>query len=490
MSLSTFISASRSIMRGDAGVDGDAQRIAQLTWMLFLKVYDAKEANWEVMRDSYQSIIPERLRWRSWAPDHKDGRSMTGDELLNFLNEDLFPTLKTLPITESTPLSKSIVRGVFEDSNQYMKDGVLIRQLVNLINEINFNDYADRHAFGEIYETLLKELQSAGSSGEYYTPRAVTDFMIAMLYPSLGERVADFAAGTAGFLTSALKHLDSQVETVEEREIFQDSVFGIEKKPMPYLLGVTNILLHDVDEPAFFHGNSLSRNVRDYKEHEKFDVIAMNPPYGGTEQEGVKANFPQAFRSSETADLFVALITYRLKRDGRAGVVLPDGFLFGSDAVKLALKERLIKEFNLHTIIRLPGSVFAPYTSIATNLLFFDATHPTKDVWFYRVDKPEGYKNFSKTKPLKLEHLQSAIDWWGAREEISDADGNPKAKRYTAQEIIDGGYNLDLCGYPQATTEVLSPAETISNYKARRAELDAQIDEQIALIESLLAVKG
>lgn len=489
MSLSTFISSSRNIMRGDAGVDGDAQRIAQLTWMLFLKVYDAKEANWEIMLDDYESIIPERLRWRSWAPDHKDGRSMTGDELLTFLNEDLFPTLKTLPITENTPLSQTIVKGVFEDSNQYMKDGILIRQLVNLINEINFDDYADRHAFGEIYETLLKELQSAGSSGEYYTPRAVTDFMIKMLNPKLGERVADFAAGTSGFLTSALKHLDTQVESVEDREKFQNAVFGIEKKPMPYLLAVTNLLLHDVDEPAFFHGNSLSRNVREYKEHEKFEVIAMNPPYGGTEQEAVKANFPQAFRSSETADLFVALITYRLMKNGRAGVVLPDGFLFGSDGVKLALKERLIKEFNLHTIIRLPGSVFSPYTSIATNLLFFDKTHPTKDVWFYRVDKPEGYKNFSKTKPLLLEHLQPAMDWWGSREEISNADGNPKAKRYSAQEIIDGGYNLDLCGFPQASTEVLSPEETIANYKTRRAKIDAQIDAQIALIESLLAVK-
>jgi len=476
-------------MRGDAGVDGDAQRIAQLTWMLFLKVYDAKEANWEIMIDDYEPIIPERLRWRRWAPDHKDGRSMTGDELLTFLNEDLFPTLKTLPITENTPLSQTIVKGVFEDSNQYMKDGILIRQLVNLINEINFDDYADRHAFGEIYETLLKELQSAGSSGEYYTPRAVTDFMIKMLNPKLGERVADFSAGTSGFLTSALKHLDPQVESVEDREKFQNAVFGIEKKPMPYLLGVTNLLLHDVDEPAFFHGNSLSRNVREYKEHEKFKVIAMNPPYGGTEQEAVKANFPQAFRSSETADLFVALITYRLKKNGRAGVVLPDGFLFGSDGAKLALKERLIKEFNLHTIIRLPGSVFSPYTSIATNLLFFDKTHPTKDVWFYRVDKPEGYKNFSKTKPLLLEHLQPAMDWWGSRDEISDADGNPKAKRYSAQEIIEGGYNLDLCGFPQASIKVLSPAETIANYKTRRAELDAQIDAQIALIESFLAVK-
>lgn len=488
MSLNTFTSTSRKIMRGDAGVDGDAQRIAQLTWLLFLKVYDAKEVDWEFHNPSYVSIIPGDLRWRSWAPDNKDGRSRTGEELLTFLNAELFPTLKTLPITPSTPLNQSVVRAVFEDSNQYMKDGILIRQLVNLIDEIDFEDYADRHAFGEIYEILLKELQSAGSSGEYYTPRAVTDFMIEMINPKLGETVADFAAGTAGFLTSTLKHLDEQVKSVEDREAYRSSVYGIEKKPMPYLLGVTNLLLHDVDQPQFIHGNSLERNVRDFKDSEKFDVVTMNPPYGGTEQDSVKANFPQAFRSSETADLFIALITYRLKRNGRAGVVLPDGFLFGNDGAKLALKERLLKEFNLHTIIRLPGSVFSPYTSIATNLLFFDNTGATKETWYYRVDLPDGYKAFSKTKPMLREHLEDAAKWWVDRREIGDADGNPKAQRFTADQLVEGGYNLDLCGFPQATTVVLSPEETIADYKTKRAELDGQIDAMIAQIEALLAV--
>lgn len=486
MSLNTFISTSRKIMRGDAGVDGDAQRIAQLTWLLFLKVYDAKESDWEFHNPNYQSIIPEQLRWRSWAPDLKDGESLTGDHLLEFLNTQLFPGLKELDITPETPLSQAVVRAVFEDSNQYMKNGILIRQLVNLINDIDFEDFSDRHAFGEIYETLLKELQSAGSSGEYYTPRAVTDFMIQMINPQLGETVADFAAGTAGFLTSTLKHLDEQVESVEDRAAYRASVYGIEKKPMPYLLGVTNLLLHDVDQPQFMHGNSLERNVRDFEENEKFDVITMNPPYGGTEQESVKSNFPQAFRSSETADLFIALITYRLKRNGRAGVVLPDGFLFGNDGAKLALKERLLKEFNLHTIIRLPGSVFSPYTSIATNLLFFDHTGPTKETWYYRVDLPEGYKAFSKTRPMLTEHLADAAAWWNDRQEISDTDGNPKAQRFTAEQLIHGGYNLDRCGFPQATTIVLSPEETIAEYKTKRAELDAQIDAKIAEIEALL----
>lgn len=490
MSLNTFISASRKIMRGDAGVDGDAQRIAQLTWLLFLKVYDTKEADWEFHNPYYQSIIPERLRWRSWAPDLRDGRSRTGEELLTFINTELFPTLKSIPISPGTPLSQSVVKAVFEDTNQYMKDGILIRQLVNLIDGIDFEDYSDRHAFGEIYEALLKELQSAGSSGEYYTPRAVTDFMVEIIDPTLGETVADFAAGTAGFLTSALKHLDNQVESVEDRTAYRSSVYGIEKKPMPYLLGVTNLLLHDVDQPQFIHGNSLQRKVRDFKDDEKFDVIIMNPPYGGTEQDSIKGNFPQAFRSSETADLFIALITYRLKRGGRAGVVLPDGFLFGNDGAKLALKERLIKEFNLHTVIRLPGTVFSPYTSIATNLLFFDNSGATKETWYYRVDLPDGYKAFSKTRPMHSKHLASAVEWWADRREISDAGGNPKAQRFAAEQLIESGYNLDRCGFPRATTVVLSPEDTIAEYKTKRAELDAQIDAKITQIEALLEVNA
>lgn len=312
--------------------------------------------------------------------------------------------------------------------------------------------------------------------------------MIEMINPQLGETVADFAAGTAGFLTSTLKHLDNQVESVEDRAAYRSSVYGIEKKPMPYLLGVTNLLLHDVDQPQFIHGNSLERNVRDFKDDEKFDVVVMNPPYGGAEQETVKANFPQAFRSSETADLFVALISYRLKRNGRAGVVLPDGFLFGNDGAKLALKERLLKEFNLHTIIRLPGSVFSPYTPIATNLLFFNNTGTTAETWYYRVGLPEGYKAFSKTRPMLTEHLAEVADWWADRREINDANGNPQAQRFTAEQLIEGGYNLDRCGFPQATTIVLSPEDTIADYKIKRAELDTKIDAKIAQIEALLAV--
>lgn len=489
MSLSSFISTSRNIMRGDAGINGDAQRIEQLTWLLFLKVYDAKEANWEIYEPDYCSIIPTDLRWRNWAVDNKDGEARTGQALLDFLNVELFPTLKQLPVTANTPVRKAVVRGVFEDANQYMKDGVLIRKLVNLVDEIDFDDYNESHAFGLIYETLLKQLQSAGSSGEFYTPRAVTDFMVKATNPTLGDSIADFAAGTGGFLTSALRHLETQVSTVEDRQQYQVSVHGIEKKPMPYLLGVTNLLLNGIDAPSYFHGNSLERNVREYKDFEKYSLVLMNPPYGGSEQPAIQQNFPAALRSSETADLFVSLIMYRLKRGGRAGVVLPDGLLFGSDRAKTEIKKKLLTEFNLHTIVRLPGSVFSPYTSIATNLLFFDNTGPTTQTWYYRVDLPEGYKAFSKTRPMELAHFDDCWAWWNDRHEIRDDGGTYKARAYTVTELAELGYNLDQCGYPKQVEEILSPEDAITNYKKRRAELDAQIDEKIAQIEALLAVK-
>ncbi|WP_288268745.1 class I SAM-dependent DNA methyltransferase [uncultured Methanobrevibacter sp.] len=378
MVLSNYVKRLQDIMRNDAGINGDAQRIEQMTWILFLKIYDSKEEDWEFYDENYQSIIPEKLRWRKWAVDKKDGKALTGEELLNFVNQELFPGLKNLKINENTPKSQTIVKDIFEDNNNYMKDGVLLRQVINVTDELNFEEYKDYHAFGEIYETILKDLQSAGNAGEFYTPRAVTDFMAKMLNPELGEKIADFACGTGGFLTSVLNILDKKVDTPEDREIYKNSVFGIEKKALPYMLCVTNMLLHDIDSPDIIHGNSFDKNVREYKEEDKFDVVIMNPPYGGSEKKTVQNNFPVDLRSSETADLFMSVIMYRLKRNGRAGVILPDGFLFGTDNIKVSIKKKLLEEFNLHTIIRLPPSVFSPYTSITTNILFFDNTYPTK----------------------------------------------------------------------------------------------------------------
>lgn len=490
MSLGSFVKTIQNIMRGDSGINGDAQRIEQMTWLLFLKVYDAKEEDWEFHDDNYESIIPEELRWRNWAVDRKDGKAMTGQSLLDFVNNKLFPTLKELKITETTPIKKSIVKAIFEDSNQYMKDGILLRKVINEIDDIQFDEYDERHAFGEIYETILKSLQSAGNAGEFYTPRAVTDFMVKMTQPKLGERIADFACGTGGFLTSTLNVLEPQINTVADREQYNNSIYGVEKKPLPYLLSITNLLLHDIDSPQIFHGNSLERNVREYKQSDKSDIVLMNPPYGGTESEGVKINFPADLRSSETADLFMSVIMYRLNETGRAGVIIPDGFLFGTDNAKVAIKKKLLEEFNLHTIIRMPSSVFSPYTPITTNILFFEKTKKTDTVWFYRVDMPEGYKHFSKTKPMKVEHFDECIAWWNERKQIKDTDTDTyKAKDYTAQELAERGYDLDLCGYPTVEEEVLSPEETIQIFHKKRDSLNARIDKRLVEIEALLGVK-
>ncbi len=485
--LSGFVKRLRDIMRNDAGINGDAQRIEQIAWMLFLKVYDAKEQDWEWDDEEYVSIIPEECRWQNWAVDDHTGTALTGDKLLNFVNNTLFPTLKKLPVDVSTPIKKAIVQTTFADANQYMKDGVLLRQVINVIDDLDLGDYEESHAFGEIYETILKELQSAGSSGEFYTPRAVTDFMAKMINPQIGEQVADFACGTGGFLTSWLKELATKIETTEDQSAYDASIYGIEKKQFPYMLCITNMLLHGIDVPKIYHDNSLLKDVLDYTQDDQFDVILMNPPYGGNEKTEVKNHFPADLASSETADLFMSVIMYRLKKNGRAAVILPDGFLFGTDNAKVAIKKKLFSEFNLHTVIRMPHSVFAPYTSITTNILFFDHTKPTEETWFYRLDMPEGYKNFSKTKPMELKHFTPAMDWWDNREEIN-VDGFDKAKKFTVDEIAARNYNIDLCGYPHEEEEILPPKELIQQYQEKRASLNADIDRILAQITEILGI--
>ncbi len=472
-------------MRNDAGINGDAQRLEQIVWMLFLKVYDAKEDDWEMDYDNYQSIIPNECRWRNWAKEDQNGHVLTGDPLLEFVNNKLFPTLKNLPVNANTPIQKSIVQAVFADANNYMKDGVLLRQVVGIIDSLDLYNNQEVHAFGEIYETLLKSLQSAGSAGEFYTPRAVTDFMARMINPQIGEKMADFACGTGGFITSWLKELENKVKTTADRDAYDNSIYGVEKKQFPYMLCITNMLLHDLENPNIIHGNSLISDVLDYTDKDRFDVILMNPPYGGSEKKDVQGHFPNDLASSETADLFMAVIMYRLKKNGRAAVVLPDGFLFSTDdSAKVNLKKKLLSEFNLHTVIRLPASVFAPYTSITTNILFFDKTHPTKSTWFYRLDMPEGYKHFSKTKPMKIEHFAEVESWWKDRKDI-EIEGSFKAKEYSVQELIDNQYNIDLCGFPHEVEEILEPNELIARYEESRSDLNKKIDnilEQIKVV--------
>lgn len=500
MAVNNIVKRIQNIMRQDAGVNGDAQRIEQMTWMFFLKVYDTQEETWEYKAyregKTYVSIIPEELRWRNWAVDEKDGKALTGDALLALVNDRLFPTLKNIEVTRETPRSKAIVKDVFEDINQYMKNGTLLRQVINVINEIEFDDAQDRHLFGDIYEGILKDLQSAGNAGEFYTPRALTDFIVEMLHPRLGEVFGDFTSGTGGFLTSALKHLEPQINNAEDRISYQNAVIGQEWKPLPYLLSITNLLLHDVEAPNIRHCDSLATKVTDFTGKDKVDVIGMNPPYGGSTEASVKSNFPMEMRSSETADLFMVLIMYRLKTGGRAGVIVPDGFLFGTDGAKLAIKTKMLKDFNLHTVIRLPGSIFSPYTSIATNILFFDNEkaedapegYSTKGTWFYRLDMPEGYKHFSKTKSMKLEHCNPIKEWWDDRKEIIVDNGNEKSRYFPVEELIANDCNFDLCKFPKDEEEILPPAELLADYYKKRKALDYEIDKTLAEIQRILGI--
>ncbi|GAB4180309.1 MAG: type I restriction-modification system subunit M [Coleofasciculaceae cyanobacterium] len=434
MSISTTVKTIQDIMRIDEGVDGDAQRISQLTWMIFLKVFDDREMEYEAFEDDYVSPLPDELRWRNWAANPE---GITGDELLEFVNNQLFKTLKNINLDEVIDGRGRILKNAFEDAFNFMKNGTLMRQVINKLNEIDFNNSHDKHLFGEIYEQILKDLQSAGNAGEYYTPRAVTQFMVDMINPQLGERILDPACGTGGFLTCALEHLRKQVKKVEEKEKLPQLIVGVEKKPLPHLLCVTNMLLHEIDVPEVRRDNTLARPLRDYKPYERVEVILTNPPFGGKEEDGIETNFPAAYRTKETADLFLVLIMHLLEDGGRAGIVLPDGTLFG-EGVKTRIKEKLLEECNLHTIVRLPNGVFNPYTSIKTNLLFFTKGEPTQEIWFYEHPYPPGYKSYSKTKPIRIEEFEPEKAWWDNRVE------NEFSWKVPVEVIKANGYNLDI----------------------------------------------
>lgn len=477
MSVTGVIKSVQDIMRQDAGVDGDAQRISQLVWMIFLKVFDAKEEEWELEIDEYEPVIPEELRWSSWAADDE---GITGDELLDFVNNRLFKELKEMELDESSDPKSFLVKAIFEDSYNYMKSGALIRQVINKLNEIDFTASEDRHLFNDIYENILKDLQSAGNSGEFYTPRPVTKFIVETLNPQLGEKVADFACGTGGFLTCAIEHMKKQQTKVEDLKVLGESIIGVEKKPLPHLLATTNLILHDIDVPQIKHDNSLMKNVRDLKSSEFIDVIAMNPPFGGIEEDTVLTNFPSQFQTKETAELFMTLIMYRLSEKGRAGVVLPDGFLFG-EGVKTKIKEKLLSEFNLHTIVRMPNGVFAPYTGINTNLLFFEKGTPTEEVWYFEHQLPDGYKNYTKTKPIRSEEFEQEKAWWNNREE------NETTWKVSIEEIKNRNYNLDFKNPNKVEEDLGDPVALLEKYNQAKAAVD-EIQNQ--LIEELTKILG
>ena len=506
MSLSTLIKRLRDVMRKDSGVDGDAQRLAQIVWLIFLKVLDYKEEEAEWTVDGYVPIIPEGYRWRDWAVGKSVRDQLTGPDLLDFVNNKLIPVLGGNEITidgekivpfEKTDARSMMVKEFMGDCINYMKNGYLLRDVVNLFNEVDFEDSGKAHEFNDMYESLLKGLQSAGSMGEFYTNRAITEFAISKVDPKIGKTLADWAMGTGGFLVSALNYMKAQITQgdVQAEKALQTAVRGGELKPMAYKLGVTNLLLHGIELPNIRYGDSLSeKNLNEFRGNDLVDYCALNPPYGGVALPEDLQSFPTDLRSSETADLFVALAVKRLKHGGRGMIVLPDGFLFGNDNAKVAIKKYLLKECNLHTIIRLPQSCFAPYTSIATNLLFFDKGENTQEIWFYRLDMPEGYKHFSKTKPMERKHFACVDEWWNERKEIVDEKDDEalsityKSKCYTIAEIEANGYNLDLCGFPVEEKIILSPEETMDNFVKRRAELDKMMDDKIAEIKALLGV--
>lgn len=469
MAISSVVKSIQDIMRQDTGVDGDAQRISQLVWMLFLKIFDDKEKEYELIDPNYFSPIPEHLRWRNWAVDDA---GITGDELIDFVNNVLFKGLKELNFQEGDDPKGYIVKQVFEDAYNYMKSGTLMRQVINKIdNEIDFTRREETHVFNDIYESILKDLQSAGNAGEYYTPRAVTRFLVEMLDPKLGEKVLDPACGTGGFLVDSIEVVrEKYVKTPDDEKILQESIFGVEKKPLPHMLCTTNLILHGFEVPKNVRrDNTLARPLRDYTSKDRVDIIATNPPFGGIEEEGIDKGFPKQFQTKETADLFLVLIMELLKDGGRAGLVLPDGSLFG-EGVKTRIKAELLDTSNLHTIVRLPNGVFAPYTSISTNLVFFEKGKPTKEVWYYEVPLPKGLTNgYTKSKAFSVNDMKVVKEWWNNRTE------NENAWKVSLEDIKKRNYNLDI----------KNPSKQKDEVKIEIPELLVQIDQDVKTINEL-----
>lgn len=473
MSISGILDSIRKIMRQDNGLNGDAQRLEQLGWMLFLKIFSDKDQELELLNDDYTSPIPTEYRWENWAGDDE---GITGDELLEFIDQKLFPALRNLDISTGNKRAV-IVREVFEGNNNYMKKGVHIRQVLNKLNEIDFNSTKDKHAFGDIYESLLKDLQNAGKSGEFYTPRAITQFITKTLNPQLGERILDPACGTGGYLTAAIEHIYQQVDSVEDRQALQDNIIGWEYKPLPYLLATTNLILHDIEVPNITYRDSLDQPLTEYKQKDRVDVILANPPFGGVVSNNNENNFPQNYRTKESADLFLILMIHLLKVGGRAGIVLPDGSLTG-DGVKQRIREKLLKDCRLHTIVRLPNSVFQPYATVATNLLFFEKVHhnnetadfATQEVWYYEHRLPEGQKAYSKTKPIKEAEFEPITAWWNNRTE------SEVSWKVSIDKLIARNFDLDIKN-PTKQEEVIEHSS---------AELMTQLSDSLAKTNTLL----
>lgn len=489
MSISTTVKSIQDIMRKDAGTYGDAQRIEQLAWMFFLKILDDRETEEELMEDDYKSPLKEKFRWRNWAADEE---GMTGDTLLDFVDNRLLKELKGLSTTAGGNPRATVIRMAFDDANNYMKNGTLMRQVVNKINQVDFNDSKDRHLFGDVYEQILKDLLSAGNAAEFYTPRTFTQFMVERTNPKLGESILDPACGTGGFLTAAIEHVRSNdVKTPKQEQKLQASIHGVDKEHLPHILCITNLLLHGIDVPSQIRqGNTLSRPLRDYGPRDRVDVAVTNPPFGGMEEDGIELNFPKAFQTRKTAELFLVLIIHLLKPGGRGAIVLPDSTLFGR-GVTTRIKERLLTECNLHTIVRLPIGAFNPSIGIKTNLLFFSKGHKgenaaTRDVWYYEHPYPPGAKSYDKIKPIRLEEFESERRWWGkpdARGGFKGRKANEQAWKVSAKEIAGNGYNLAIKNPHNADTGPGDPDELL----AELHEVESGIEVTLGRLRAELA---
>lgn len=462
--ISGIIDSIRKIMWQDTGLNGDAQRIEQLGWMLFLKIFSDKDKELELLDDKYKSPIPSKFHWNAWAGDDE---GMTGDELLEFVDRELFPALRNVDVSTGNRRAL-IVREVFEGNHNYMKSGINIRKVLNKLNELDFNVAKDRHSFGELYENILKELQSAGKSGEFYTPRAITQFITDIINPQIGEKILDPACGTGGYLTCAIEHLKKQANSVKERKSIEENIIGWEYKPLPYLLATTNLILHDIEVPNIRFGDALDQPLSNFTEKHRVNVILANPPFGGIVANGYESNFG-AFKTKESADLFLILMIHLLKQGGRAGIVLPDGSLTG-DGVKQRIREKLLKDCNLHTIIRLPNSVFQPYATVATNLLFFEKGKPTKDIWYYEHRLPEGQKAYNKTKPIQIKEFEPIKKWWNKRKE------SEVAWKVNTKTIIERNYDLDI----------KNPTKQEEEHEYNTQELMQLLDKSFAKSNNLL----
>jgi type I restriction enzyme M protein len=493
-SLGGLIKSARDIMRKDKGLNGDLDRLPMLTWIMFLKFLDDLELQRQTEASlagrKFQRAIDPPYRWRDWAAKPE---GITGDELISFVNNEeavlpdgsrgpgLFAYLRGLTGRNGGD-RRDVIATVFKGTINRMINGYLLRDVINKVSGIHFGSSEELHTLGALYETMLREMRdAAGDSGEFYTPRPVVRFMVAVTNPKLGETILDPACGTGGFLVEAFEHLEKQCKTVQDRELLQKrSIFGGEPKPLPYLLAQMNLLLHGLESPQISPNNSLAVKITEIGEKDRVDIILTNPPFGGEEERGIRANFPSDKQTAETALLFLQLIMRKIRRAptaGRAAVVAPNGTLFG-DGVCARIKEELLKEFNLHTVVRLPNGVFAPYTSIPTNILFFDRSGPTREVWYYEQPLPEGRKSYTKTAPIQFEQFADCIKWWNQREE------NERAWKVPTTELLANNCNIDRKN-PRAKEDIthLPPtqlAADILNKEHRIAEILANIQKLLA----------